>query len=286
MNYFRFAIIMTNYNNSLFTKQAINSLLLVQYSSITCDIIIIDNDSNKENTDILKSLENIHPIKVIYSKLNLGYFSGLNKGLEIINESQNKYNAVIIGNNDLIFPHDFFYSVIEKLELFNKYSVIAPNIITIDGIHQNPHVINRISPIRELIYDIYFSNYNIAKLISWIALKTKKITRRGDEDFHSIAQPIHQGYGACYLLGPLFFKNFNFLFAPTFLMGEEFFLSIQLESIGQKVFYEPSIIVKHHDHATFAKLPAKKIWMITRDSHKIYKKYRSGKLKYKNENKR
>lgn len=275
---------MTNFNNSFFTIQAVNSLLLIQDLSFSYDIIIIDNDSNQENIDLLKTLQNINSVKIVFCNLNLGYFSGLNKGLEIINNSETIYNAVIIGNNDLVFPQDFFNSIILKLELFSKYSVVAPNIITLDGIHQNPHVINRISPIREFIYDIYFSNYNIAKLISWLALKTKQITRRGDEDFHSIAQPIHQGYGACYILGSLFFENFNFLFAPTFLMGEEYFLSIQLESIGQKVFYEPSIIVKHHDHASFAKLPAKKIWMITKDSHKIYRKYRSGKLKYKNEN--
>ena len=96
-------------------------------------------------------------------------------------------------------------------------------------------------------------------LIGYLSNATKKITDRDDEEQFEVAQTIYQGYGACYILGPLFFENFDLLWAPTFLMGEKnFFLSKQLEKKGMKVYYEPSIKVNHHDHATMSKLPSKK----------------------------
>jgi GT2 family glycosyltransferase len=63
------------------------------------------------------------------------------------------------------------------------------------------------------------------------------------------------------------------LWAPTFLMYEEFFLSKQLADKGYKIFYEPSIKVIHLTHATTNNLPSKTKWLIARDSHKIYRKY-------------
>ena len=102
---------------------------------------------------------------------------------------------------------------------------------------------------------------------------SKKITDRKDEEQHNIAQTIYQGYGACYILGPLFFKYFDQLWAPSFLMGEEFFLSKQLERINMKVYYEPVIKVYHQEHASVKNVPKKKMWEFSREAHKIYRKY-------------
>ena len=41
----------------------------------------------------------------------------------------------------------------EQIQKFEKdVMVVSPDIIRMDGIHQNPHFINRISPIRKLLY--------------------------------------------------------------------------------------------------------------------------------------
>ena len=159
-----------------------------------------------------------------------------------------------------------------NISLFKDFPVISPDLVTLDGVHQNPHVINKISKRREIIYDLYYSNYFLSILIGFAAIISKRFTGRSDNKQFEIARTIEQGYGACYILGPLFFEHFSLLFAPTFLMGEEFFLSKQLEKKGFKVFYEPKIKVNHHDHATMGKLPSRKLWKISSDSHKIYRK--------------
>lgn len=269
----KFGFVFTNYNNSQYTKDVIHSLSINKYFD-DCFIVIVDNKSEAEDLNHLKKINIDYPsVKIIFNDENSGYFKGLNIGIKYLREKHPNIDYITIGNNDLYFSLDYIDSIKIKCDLFNKYPIVSPDLITLDGVHQNPHVIEKISKTREIIYDIYYSNYYLSLFIGHIAKITKKFTDREDEEQFEIPQVIHQGYGACYILGPLFFKHFDLLWAPTFLMGEEFFLSKQLEEKGMKVYYEPSIKVNHHDHATMGKLPSKKLWMISRDSHKIYRKF-------------
>ncbi len=265
--------VVTNYNSSNYTNELVNSLNKFN-QSLAYPIVIVDNNSDDNNIVELKLLkEKYSNVHVIFNKINHGYFRGLNIGINYIKDTFKDITHLVVGNNDLIFSEGFIVSILNKSELFFKYPVISPNIITLDNEHQNPHVIEKISKFRELVYDIYYSSYFLAKTIKKIAQLTKGFTDRKDEEQHEIAQSIYQGYGACYILGPLFFENFDLLWAPTFLMGEEFFLSKQLESKNFKVYYEPTIVIKHQLHSSMNNVPSKKIWQIARESHKEYRKY-------------
>lgn len=262
--------VFTNFNNADFTINAINSL---QENSDNYSIVVVDNFSDDNDKEKLKSLENeIKNVKIIYNDKNVGYFKGLNIGINYLRQYDSQINCMVVGNNDVLFPNDFYKSLMQNINLFSKYPVISPDIITTDGFHQNPHVIKKISKIRELIYNLYHSNYFIAKLIIKFANITKKYTSRGDEKQYKIAQEIYQGYGACYILTSLFFENFKELDAPTFLMYEEYFLSLQLRNKGFKIYYEPTISINHLMHATTDKLPGKLKWKFSRDSHKLHRK--------------
>lgn len=269
----KIGFVFTNYNNSHYTRQVIHSISLND-NWIDSYVVIVDNKSELQDVELLKSIKQDYPsVELILNDENSGYFKGLNIGIKYLREKYQDLNHIIIGNNDLFFLPDFVKRFNSKKSIFEKYPVISPDLITLDGVHQNPHVIEKISKVRELIYDVYYANYYFSVAIGYLAKVTTKFTDRKDEEQYEIAQTIYQGYGACYILGPLFFKNFEMLWAPTFLMGEELFLSKQLESKGFKVYYDPFFLVNHHDHATMGKLPSKKLWSISRDSHKIYRKY-------------
>lgn len=268
----KIGFVFTNYNNSNFTKEAIHSITMNDLQKET-NIVVVDNNSEDQDISILNLIEKEYPgIKIIFNKENIGYFKGLNIGIDYLRKQIPGIEYIVIGNNDLVFPIGFIDSIKDNKLIFDKYAVIAPDIITIDGIHQNPHSIKGSSKIREMIYDLYYWNYKLAQFIQYIAKKTKRFTDRKDEESFEIAQVIHQGYGACYILGPIFFMNFEKLFAPTFLMGEEFFLSHQLEEKQLELYYEPKITVIHHDHASVNKIPTKIFWEISRRSHQIYRK--------------
>jgi GT2 family glycosyltransferase len=269
----KIGFVFTNYNNSKFSIEAVRSIF-ENTNSDHAHIVIVDNSSDFKNVKLLKdNLNKYKNFHLILNKNNMGYFKGLNCGIKYLRHFHEKLDLIVVGNNDLIFPINFIDSLRCNFSKLQHHAVISPNIITLDGVHQNPHVIHGISKFREIVFDLYYCNYYFALIIKKIAELTKIFTDRKDEEEYAIEQTIYQGYGACYILGPLFFKYFDFLWAPTFLFGEEYFLSMQLESKKLHFYYEPSIILKHHLHATMAKLQSKNLWKISRESHKVYRKY-------------
>ena len=82
---------------------------------------------------------------------------------------------------------------------------------------------------------------------------------------------IYQGYGACYILTKKFFRSYDSLWSPGFLMGEEFYLAVQLEEIGEKMYYMHDLKVLHHDHASVSNLPSITLWGFAREAHSIYR---------------
>lgn len=278
----KIGFVFTNFNNSKYTVDLLESLSKLEPSVEIeiCKIIIIDNNSEESEKKILrKAISKYELVHLIESEENLGYFKGLNLGINYL-KSLHETDVMIIGNNDLFFESDFLENIYKSKNKIDDNLVVSPDIITLDGIHQNPHVIKDLGRLRLFVLDLFYLNYNLALLIKWISIKTKKITERTDYKFSAEARFISEGYGACYILGSKFFKNFNELWSPTFLMGEEFFLKKQLESKGFFVYYEPTIKVLHHDHAAVGNLPKRKFWEISKESHLVYKKIRAGIIKY------
>jgi GT2 family glycosyltransferase len=268
----KFGYVCTNFNNSEFTVEAVRTLARNQEHEH--QVVVVDNCSDPENIQILETLEKESPqVKVIFNRENEGYFRGLNRGIEYLRRHHPDIGWMVVGNNDLEFPKDFADKLDANAERWALHAVVSPDVITVDRVHQNPHVISGISRTREIFYDLYYSNYYVGALLYKVATAFGSHVRRGDEDHWKVARPIYQGHGSCYLLGPRFFEQFSELWAPTFLMSEEYFLSKQLSDVGQQVYYDPSIQVVHHWHASLAKLPSKRRWQYARDAHQEYRKY-------------
>jgi GT2 family glycosyltransferase len=159
----------------------------------------------------------------------------------------------------------------------DKWAVVAPDLVTPAGIHQNPHVLFPISRLRKAIWDLYFLSYGTAVLLKHAIRLTRRMHVRTENDpaaqLYRAAGPIEQGYGACYLIGPAFFSHFSQFAAPTFMMQEEFFLYEQLRNIDQLTYYDPRFVVMHHGHATTDKLPTRRQWSIAHAAHGVYKRY-------------
>ena len=76
-------VIMVNYNNSQLSCNCCDSLLKQkQYADMT--IIVVDNNSRKEEQDILKSyLQGKEQLEGLYIDDNIGYFPAMAKGQEL-----------------------------------------------------------------------------------------------------------------------------------------------------------------------------------------------------------
>jgi len=262
----------TNYNNSHFTVSAARSLVANDGHDVA--IVVVDNASEPAERQILNDLEkHLAQVQVIFSSDNVGYFSGLNLGIDLLRQTRPDIDWMVVGNNDLEFASDFIDRLAASAPRWVGHSVISPDVVTVDGEHQNPHVISSISRVREIFYDLYYANYELGMLIQKLAMRFRRLSDRDDEAQWQTAQPIYQGHGSCYLLGPRFFAQFERLWAPTFMMSEEYFLAKQLSDVGEQVYYDPAVQVIHHWHASLATLPNRRRWELARDAHREYRKY-------------
>ncbi|HZC68001.1 MAG TPA: glycosyltransferase [Nitrospirales bacterium] len=273
----RIGFVCTNYNNSAYTRAAIASL---RAGRRWCDVrvAVVDNGSRAGDVASLHDIAREFPeVDLVCNAENVGYFPGLNIGIRRLRTRFPDIDLLIVGNNDLVFPESFLQSVQRYGDVFDTWAVVAPDLVTPAGVHQNPHVRHPIGRIRKVIWDLYFLSYGAAVLIRLAAALTRGLTVReenaADGELYKTAGPIEQGYGACYLLGPVFFRHFTQLLAPTFLMQEEFFLYEQLKEIDQLTYFDPRFVVFHHGHATMHNVPSRRQWQISQEAHRVYKRY-------------
>jgi len=261
----------TNYNNSRLSIQAAQSIA-ANHCDNEYEIVLVDNASTEAERRILAEPGALPPrCTVLWNSSNVGYFDGLNLGIDALHERAPHYDAVVIGNNDLVFERDFFDGLKCRADVLERQSVVSPDIITLDHEHQNPHVISGVSRFRELVWDLYFSSFRLSQLIGWMALRARSLVGRRDHHAHTDEGPIYQGYGACYIITPRFFRTYGRLWSPGFVMGEEFYLARQLAARGELMYYVPDIPVHHLDHATVSQLPSRRLWEMTRQYHRIYR---------------
>jgi GT2 family glycosyltransferase len=262
----------TNYNNSDYTLKAVKTLL--SNTRHEYEVVVVDNNSNPAESALLRPLsDSQRNVEVILNASNVGYFRGLNIGIKALRSKHPDIDWMVVGNNDLEFPADFSDRLADAAQKLKAYPVVSPDVVTIEGEHQNPHVISGISTIREMFYDLYYANYYLALVIQKFARLLPRLSERKDEEQWRVPRAIYQGHGSCYLLGPRFFENFEELWAPTFLMSEEYFLSKQMSDAGFKVFYEPAIRIIHHWHGSLEKLPSRQRWRFAQEAHREYRKY-------------
>jgi GT2 family glycosyltransferase len=265
----KIAFVCVNYNNSKFTQEYIYNILEIK-EDYEVKIILVDNASEKSDIEELSSCvsslknENIILVK---SDVNLGYFKGLNLGINHIERLE--YDYVIIGNNDIIFDNNFLMAL-EAKNINDDVFVIAPNIIRIDGVHQNPHIASKFTPIQNIYRKVFFSNYYLGLLMQFFYNRVKSNLIKENRVGNDKEQVILMGYGACYILTKYFFEAFKELDAPVFLMGEEGILANQVLRANGVTLYSPDLVVNHHDHTSIGKIPSKKLYKFSQDSYRFY----------------
>jgi len=273
----RVGFVCTNFNNAHFTHDAVESLASGSRPD-DVRIVVVDNHSREDDVAALVEIgRRFSNVEIVLSPENLGYFRGLNLGIQTLRTSHPDIAHVVIGNNDLTFPSDFVERIQRQAEVLERYAVVAPDIVCADGLHQNPHVLYPISRARRVMWDLYYLAYGPARLIRKLAGITQRLTARLEtrhgHELHTTPGPIILGLGACYLLGPEFFRHFDRLYAPTFLMAEEFFLAEQVSAIEQSIYYDPRFVVYHHGAATTGEVPNRRLWAFAKESHRVYKRH-------------
>lgn len=267
---FKIVFVCVDYNGYQYTKQLFASLEKQsgRNKDFLIHCVVVDNSTDKENSEKLRECVNeLNWAVYLKPQKNTGYFGGLNIGIESLDIGE--WDFLVICNNDLDFDADFCGKLISTCYPDNIFS-ICPDVITFDGLHQNPHLHHRIGALRRLQFDIYYFHYFFA----FALISVLKVVRpvKFSPPQPNCAHEVHMGIGACYVLTRAFLGRFSKLIYPHFLYGEEAFFSDQIHSAGGILWYDPNLVVHHAESASTSKIPKRVAYEFARQGYSDYRK--------------
>lgn len=257
------------YNNYIDTSDFIESINALRQSYVDISCVIVDNSDDavvRERIDKLASIYGF--LRVLRPPFNLGYFGAFN--FYFAECAPSGSDVIVLCNNDLIFSIDFVENF-RSTKYYDDIYVVCPDVVTLDGVHQNPHSLRRRSHLQILKFDLYFSAYSVACLLRIVQRGMRTLWKIKRKRNPAPAGYLHMGVGACYILLPVFFSKFRKLDFPHFLYGEEVYLTNQVHSVGGKLYYDPELKVRHKESATLSKLPARTTYDFARKGYWSYR---------------
>ncbi|RUM45773.1 MAG: hypothetical protein DSY46_01925 [Hydrogenimonas sp.] len=261
----RLAFVILNFKTPDETIQLVHNLEKQAWSS-KVKVYIVDNGSADHSLEVFQRLESTIEVEVIASKRNLGFAKGHNLGIQ--KARLDGFQWIIVSNSDirLKIDPDFVRKMEVAYEEDGEIAVIAPTIVNLHGMHQNPFRKERFSR-KEIIkmklfylsgfYKLYYflRVYILYDLITYIA--RKRLQRAVAS--HRYSQVTESGYiyaphGSFLIFTPTFFKYFDGFDEGTFLYCEEFILAEKLREKGLKCWYENQLNIEHQESKATEKL--------------------------------
>ena len=226
----KIAAIILNYNSAKDTMKCIEFLLLQKLNE-ELHVIVVDNNSNEE-PKVFEPLAIKLGIRneglgmrsdIIYAEENRGYSAGNNIGLRRATEIGAKFALVINPDMELV-DENYLARLVEVMERDEDIVVAATDVVTPEGIHQNP-----------MLPD---GDWHSA--FGWV----KEIfSRKKPVDIYSFIDNYKESHecakvsGCCLMLRMSFVEEIGYFDEYPFLYCEEAILARQVEMAGKKMYY-------------------------------------------------
>lgn len=257
----KIGIVLLNYNSSFDSRKCIASLQ--KQESVETEIIVVDNCSPQAGEqETIRTLCREQNCTFIQATENRGYNTGNNIGLRYA--ASKRYKYVLIANPDMEFPQtDYLQRLVAKMEEDEDVVVCASDIVSPEGVHQNP---------MQRDGDWHGS-------FGWLTDLFKR--SKGDDTLGDwIDRPNESRYcakvsGCCLMVRLDFMQQIGFFDENVFLYCEEAILSRQVERAGRKMYYiaEARAIHAHVKSEKGDPVSRFKAW---RDSRIYFIKHNSG----------
>lgn len=248
----KFAFLLLHYKNADVTMRCVDSIISME-SREDYDIVIVDNASENGSFEELrekyKSKSNVH---FLANEVNLGYARGNNVGFAY---AKNVLHAdfICLANNDVIFRDGQWIEKVCTLYEREHFYVMGPDVVTLNGEHQNPFrekVSTTGCVLKNLIHDMVvyvLLKIGLQKKLSQ-KIHAKSVWEACDwkASQYNFSGVLH---GSCLIFSPLFINEFDGLYNGTFLYVEEDILCYILNRLNYKYIYSSEVQVLHC-HAT------------------------------------
>ena len=264
-------IITVNFGNTASTKSLINSLSgFDHYASIK--VGIADNaTTDKSSIELKQILDKTELNATIYPyKKNYYYWPAAKKVIYSLKDSIGSYpDWIIICNNDITFPDKDFVKYLSKIDK-KKFPIIGPNIINPKGDELNPFMLNPLSWIEKIYWDIYFISYPLSVLF----LTTKKWIRNlilAPRMKKTINEKVYAVHGSAILFSKYFFKRGGWLDDNFEMYAEELTVAEIAKKIDVPVTFMPKLKIMHNEHSNTRDINNRLLFDKAKKSHRYLK---------------
>lgn len=228
-------VILLNYNSTDDCRKCIS--FLQKQTGVDLEIIVVDNCSTDENRMAVKKLCEVEGCTFIANTRNAGYNAGNNVGLRYAAEKE--YEFALIANPDMEFPQtDYVLKLANLLQSDDQLAVVASDIVTPKGIHQNP-----MKPDGN-----WQSSFG---MLTGLFKKQPKDTYSFIDNWQE-SHECKKVSGCCFMIRLSFLQKIGFFDEHVFLYCEESILSKQAEREGMKMYYTADCQAVHN-HLSSAK---------------------------------
>ncbi len=227
----KLAVIILNYNSGADCRKCIADLKRQTFSE--AEIVVVDNCSREDDADAVRQFCRENGCTFISSASNRGYNAGNNVGLRYA--AGNGCEFVLVCNPDVEFPQPgYVQKLIDIMEGDEKIAVCGSDIVTPEGIHQNPK---------------YCPECSWQQSFRWIGEVFRSRSTGPVPEW--VEDPGHSRFckavnGCCLMLRMSFLKQIGFFDERTFLYGEEPILGRQVEMSGWKMYYAADVAAVHN----------------------------------------
>lgn len=216
------SIIICVYNNFVFTYNCLRAIMEHTSSSISYEVILINDCSTDETLIQLSKVPNL----IIHTnEQNVGFVLSCNKGASI---AKGKYLCFL--NNDTVVQHGWLESMLELIENDNQIGIVGSKLVFGDGDLQE------------------------AGGIVWQDGQTYHYGRRGSikNKKYNYIREVDYCSGASFLISKSDFeqlKGFDEIYTPGYYEDTDLCFSIKY-TLQKKVIYQPASIVVHYEGVT------------------------------------
>ncbi|MBN2237892.1 MAG: glycosyltransferase family 2 protein [Bacteroidales bacterium] len=231
------SIVTVNFNQAETTIELIESLNQISYPNI--EIIVVDNASEEEDSEIIK--EKYPRIKLIKSVINYGFAGGNNLGI-----MQARGEFVLLLNNDIIVEPHFLEPLVKKLIDEPEYGSVSPKI-------------------RYYYRDNILQYAGFTEINKW-TIRNKTIGQdEVDQGQYDMDYDTAYSHGAAMLVPMKVIKKVGMMSYEFFLYYEEADWCMRMRNAGYKIGYMGHSMVYHKGSVTVGKSSALRIHYLTRN---------------------
>lgn len=234
------------------TEKCVESILKIKKDHDMC-IVIVDNASpNNTGEQLEKIYLNNKDIYVLRNSNNEGFAKGNNIGYKFAKEKLNA-NVIVVMNNDVIIEQEKFIDILKgTVNSNNETHIIAPDVLNLEGFHQNPLRINALNTkgiAKNLMYNLLMVvllriPVLNQRLVSY--LENRRSLMKNNDSAWKSSQSNVVPHGAMIIYTRNYISNEDFSFLPiTFMFAEEDILYEYATKKNYDIVYEPRLQVLH-----------------------------------------